>query len=156
MPRFIFLIILSVLSFSCKNQKSKKIESELATRPKLIVGIVVDQMRYDYLTRFENKYGEGGFKRMIREGFNFKNHHFNYVPTYTGPGHASVYTGTTPKYHGIISNHWYDKVSKQEIYCASDTTVVSVGTKSSAGEMSPHRMLTTSFADDEEKHPGWI
>lgn len=117
-------------------------------RPKLVVGIVVDQMRYDYLTRFYNKFGEGGFKRMMREGFNCKNNHFNYVPTYTGPGHASVYTGTTPKYHGIISNNWYDKEAKKEVYCASDDSVQSVGTPSKAGQMSPHRMLTTTFADE--------
>ena len=80
-----------------------------SNNPKLVVGIVVDQMRYDYLTRFQNRFGEGGFKRMINEGFNCKNNHFNYVPTYTGPGHASIYTGTTPKYHGVISNNWYDK-----------------------------------------------
>jgi len=59
--------------------------------PKLVVGIVVDQMRYDYLTRFSDKYGADGFKRMMREGFNCKNNHFNYIPTYTGPGHTSIY-----------------------------------------------------------------
>ncbi len=116
--------------------------------PKLVVGIVVDQMRYDYLTRFENKFGEGGFKRMMNEGFNCKNNHFNYVPTYTGPGHASVYTGTTPKYHGIISNNWYDKDEKKTVYCAGDESVASIGTEDDAGQMSPHRMKTTSFADE--------
>ncbi|MFK7782061.1 alkaline phosphatase PafA [Psychroserpens sp.] len=116
--------------------------------PKLVVGIVVDQMRYDYLTRFNDKYSEGGFKRMIKEGFNCKNNHFNYVPTYTGPGHASVFTGTTPKYHGVISNNWYDKTSKSTVYCASDSTVTSVGTLSRSGQMSPHRMLTTTFSDE--------
>ena len=65
-------------------------------KPKLVVGIVVDKMRFDYLTRFWDRYSDGGFKRMVSEGFNAKNHHFNYVPTATGPGHASVYTGTTP------------------------------------------------------------
>ncbi|GGD29222.1 alkaline phosphatase PafA [Hyunsoonleella pacifica] len=117
-------------------------------RPKLVVGIVVDQMRYDYLTRFNNKYGEGGFKRMINEGFNCKNNHFNYIPTYTGPGHASIYTGTTPKYHGIISNNWYDKEIKKMVYCAGDTTYSSVGTKATSGQMSPHRILTTTFSDE--------
>jgi len=105
-------------------------------------------MRYDYLTRFYDKYGEGGFKRMMNEGFNCKNNHFNYIPTYTGPGHASVFTGTTPKYHGIIGNNWYDKEEKSEVYCAGDDSVRSVGTSSSAGEMSPHRMLTTTFSDE--------
>ena len=117
-------------------------------RPKLVVGIVVDQMRYDYLTRFYTKYGEGGFKRMMREGFNCKNNHFNYVPTYTGPGHASIYTGTTPKYHGIIGNNWYDKALKKMIYCAEDTRVKAVGTPSEAERMSPRRMETTTFADE--------
>ncbi|WP_042249682.1 alkaline phosphatase family protein, partial [Jejuia pallidilutea] len=116
--------------------------------PKLVVGIVVDQMRYDYLTRFDKKFGENGFKRMMREGFNCKNNHFNYVPTYTGPGHASIYTGTTPKYHGIIGNNWYDKDIKKMVYCAGDTTVNSVGTAAASGLMSPHRMLTTTFADE--------
>ncbi|GAA3636530.1 alkaline phosphatase family protein [Flavivirga jejuensis] len=118
------------------------------TNPKLIVGIVVDQMRYDYLTRFYNKFGEGGFKRMMDEGFNCKNNHFNYIPTYTGPGHASIYTGTTPKYHGIIGNNWYNKETKNSVYCAGDNSVKSIDTKSTAGQMSPHRMKTSTFADE--------
>ncbi|WP_452596463.1 alkaline phosphatase PafA, partial [Pontimicrobium sp. MEBiC01747] len=117
-------------------------------KPKLVVGIVVDQMRYDYLTRFYNKYGDNGFKRMMNAGFNCKNNHYNYVPTYTGPGHASIYTGTTPKYHGIIANNWYDKTIKKSVYCAGDKTVQSVGTQSTAGQMSPRRMKTTTFADE--------
>jgi len=125
-----------------------KIGYSQTQKPKLVVGIVVDQMRYDYLNRFYNKYEEGGFKRMMREGFNCKNNHFNYIPTYTGPGHASIYTGTTPKYHGIIANDWYDKVSKKMTYCAGDNTRSSVGTESSAGKMSPHRMSTTTFGDE--------
>jgi len=150
----LFYIFIFALFFSCKAQntsvESKSIETEtqINTRPKLVVGIVVDQMRYDYLTRFYDKYGDGGFKKLIQQGFNCKNNHYNYIPTYTGPGHASIYTGTTPKYHGIIANYWYDKVSKETVYCASDTSMVSIGTKSTAGLMSPHRMKTTSFADE--------
>ena len=145
---FVFLLI-----SSCHAQKpiseEKSAPSKVNTsNPKLVVGIVVDQMRYDYLTRFENKYGDGGFKRMINEGFNCKNNHFNYIPTYTGPGHASVYTGTTPKNHGIIGNNWYDKEIKKSVYCAGDDTVSSVGTKDDAGHMSPHRMKTTTFGDE--------
>lgn len=139
MKYIITLLFVLAFSFSAIAQEEK---------PKLVVGIVVDQMRYDYLTRFYKKYGEGGFKRMMNEGFNCKNNHFNYVPTYTGPGHASVYTGTTPKYHGIISNHWYNKELKTMVYCAEDTTVKPVGTKSVAGLMSPRRMMTTTFGDE--------
>lgn len=147
--KYSFLSFVLLAFLSCKAQQAPKVtnDSEIE-RPKLVVGVVVDQMRYDYLTRFYSKYGEGGFKRMMNEGFNCKNNHFNYVPTYTGPGHASVYTGTTPKYHGIIANDWYDKEIKKEVYCAGDDSVESVGTTSDAGKMSPHRMLTTTFADE--------
>jgi predicted AlkP superfamily pyrophosphatase or phosphodiesterase len=135
---FFTIIFITNLSFCQDNSDN----------PKLVVGIVVDQMRYDYLTRFEYRFGEGGFKRMMNEGFNCKNNHFNYVPTYTGPGHASIFTGTTPKYHGVISNNWYDKDIKQAVYCAGDDSVASVGTEDVSGQMSPHRMKTTSFADE--------
>jgi len=154
MKKFFSVIILVLMFSSCGSQNEaiasvqNKTKIKLNQKPKLIVGIVVDQMRFDYLTRFESKYGNGGFKRMINEGFNCKNNHFNYVPTYTGPGHASVYTGTTPKYHGIISNNWYDKDVKASVYCAGDDNVEPIGTKDKAGKMSPHRMLTTTFSDE--------
>ena len=145
MKKFIFVIIGLLLSFVVKAQNDS---TNTTDTPKLVVGIVVDQMRYEYLTRFQHRYGEGGFMRLVNEGFNCKNNHFNYVPTFTGPGHASVYTGTTPKYHGVISNTWYDKEIKKSVYCAGDDKVNSVGTEGDAGKMSPHRMKTTSFADE--------
>jgi len=117
-------------------------------QPKLVVGIVVDQMRYDYLTRFYNKYGENGFKRMMREGFNCKNNHFNYIPTKTGPGHASIFTGTTPKYHGIIGNDWYDKDLKRKVNCVEDNAIEPLGTLSKDGKKSPVQMLVSTFADE--------
>ena len=148
----IFLFLLFAFITSCKAQINEKInqnlEHSINEKPKLVVGIVIDQMRYDYLTRFYDKYGEGGFKRVIREGYNCKNNHFNYVPTYTGPGHASIYTGTTPKYHGIIGNDWYDKEFKETVYCTGDDSLLSVGTTNDAGKMSPHRMKTSTFADE--------
>ncbi len=117
-------------------------------KPKLVVGIVVDQMRNDYIDRFWDKYGDDGFKRLVNNGYRFKNAHFNYVPTYTGPGHASVYTGTTPAIHGIVGNNWYDKTLDTSVYCAEDATVESVGTLDNAGMMSPHRMTVTTIADE--------
>ncbi|MCK0191227.1 alkaline phosphatase PafA [Arenibacter sp. F20364] len=124
----------------------------IAATPKLVVGIVVDQMRYDYLTRFWDQYGDGGFKRLVNEGFNCKNNHFNYAPTVTGAGHASVYTGTTPSVHGIIGNDWYDKYADESVYCAGDPNANSVGTSSDAGKMSPHRIQTTTITDQVRLH----
>ncbi|WP_086476655.1 MULTISPECIES: alkaline phosphatase PafA [Arenibacter] len=139
-----------------QRKSKKKIEvkeaTEIAVSPKLVVGIVVDQMRYDYLTRFWDQYGEGGFKRMVNDGFNCKNNHFNYAPTYTGPGHASVYTGATPSIHGVIGNDWYDKYEDKSVYCAGDDTYHSVGTASTSGQMSPHRMLSTTVTDQLRLH----
>ena len=116
-------------------------------KPKLIIGIVVDQMRYDYLTRYFNSYGNDGFKRLLREGYSLENAHFNYIPTYTAVGHASVYTGSTPDHHGIIGNNWYDKFLKKEIYCVDDIRYSSIGTESKYGQKSPYRMLSTTVSD---------
>lgn len=121
-------------------------------KPKLVVGIVVDQMRYDYLTRFSARYTDGGFMRLMNDGFNCSNNHYNYVPTYTAPGHASIYTGTSPINNGIIGNNWYDKFEAKMIYNASDDKVQPLGTTSEDERMSPHRMLTTTVTDELELH----
>lgn len=153
-PRFnkqLFFCFSVLLSLTVKAQKNP-VKSNEFERPKLVVGIVVDQMRYDYISRFWNGYSEGGFKRLVKEGFNFKNNHYNYAPTSTGPGHASVYTGTTPASHGIIGNDWYDKEIGASVYCAADNTYASVGTASLAGQMSPKQLLTTTISDQLKLH----
>jgi predicted AlkP superfamily pyrophosphatase or phosphodiesterase len=116
--------------------------------PKLIVGIVIDQMRYDYIFRYWNKFSNDGFKRLVNEGFFCKNTHYNYFPTYTGPGHASIYTGTTPSVHGIIANEWIDRWKEKEFYCSEDTREITLGSLSDAGKMSPRNMLVTSVCDE--------
>jgi predicted AlkP superfamily pyrophosphatase or phosphodiesterase len=112
------------------------------------VGIVVDQMRQEYLYRFESKFGEGGFKRLMKDGFMLKNAHYNYVPTYTGPGHASIYTGATPAVHGIIGNDWYDKQLKKTVNCVEDEKQKPVGNGEGNGDVSPWRMLSTTITDE--------
>ena len=110
---------------------------------------MVDQMRQEYLFRYWDKFGDHGFKRLVNQGFTLQNAHYNYVPTITGPGHASVYTGTTPAYHGIIENSWFDKVTGKNAYCAGDDSQQTVGSETtSVGKMSPHRMLTTTITDE--------
>ncbi len=88
--RIIIRIVLIALVFS------NQVYCQIKDKPKLIVGIVVDQMRAEYLYRFQDNYTENGFKRLMKKGFNVKNVHYNYLPTSTGSGHASIYTGTTP------------------------------------------------------------
>jgi predicted AlkP superfamily pyrophosphatase or phosphodiesterase len=119
-------------------------------QPRLVVGIVVDQMRYEYLFRYAAKYGNGGFKRLMSGGFECRNAQYNYVPTYTGPGHASIYTGTTPAIHGIAANDWFDKKSRKPVYCTADKTVKPVGTTNESGMMSPVNLESTTMGDELE------
>lgn len=151
----LLVLTLTVFSFKVGAQSKNKAadqNNKLKNSPKLVVGIIVDQMRYDYLTRFYDQFGDAGFKRLVNEGFNCKNNHFNYAPTNTAPGHTSVYTGATPSVHGIISNEWYDKDKDTMVYSASDNSYSSVGTSTDAGQMSPHRMLVTTLTDELRLH----
>jgi predicted AlkP superfamily pyrophosphatase or phosphodiesterase len=112
--------------------------------PKLVVGIVIDQMRFDYLYRFKDNYSETGFNRLMNEGSNFTFAHLNYAPSNTAPGHASIYTGTTPFFHGIIGNDWYNRDSSKHIYCTDDNNFTGLGGKDG---MSPLNLLTTTITD---------
>ncbi|WP_299670798.1 alkaline phosphatase PafA [uncultured Polaribacter sp.] len=138
---FLYFLGLILLFSSCHTTE-KKLE-----KPKLVVGIVIDQMRYDYLTRYADRYGEDGFHRILKDGFSLENAHFNYIPTYTAVGHSSIFTGTTPNNHGIISNNWYDKFLKKSIYCVDDNNYRTIGNDGTVGKKSPHRLFTTTIAD---------
>ena len=145
MKHLIYLFLFFIAISSCNAQNSilaSQINNkfDLNERPKLVVGIVVDQMRYDYLTKYADRYGEHGFKKLLNEGFSLTNAHFNHLGTYTAVGHASAYTGTTPSDHGIIGNNWYDKYLKKSIYCVDDSNYNSIGTISNSGKKSPKRM----------------
>ncbi|GAA3949869.1 alkaline phosphatase PafA [Hymenobacter algoricola] len=144
MKKSLFLLLAAVLAAPAFGQK----KAAPLSRPKLVVGIVVDQMRYDYLYRYWSKYGTGGFRRLLGEGFSYENTHFNYVPTYTGPGHASLYTGTTPSMHGIVGNNWFRRETGRGTYVTEDKTVQAVGGTAAAGQMSPRYMLTSTITDE--------
>nr|WP_214229234.1 alkaline phosphatase PafA [Pedobacter sp. B4-66] len=153
MKRFILLFtVLALFSAGSMAQKkatpAKKTSSTTLNRPKLVIGLVVDQMRWDYLYRYYNRYSEGGFKRMVNEGFSAENTFIPYTPTYTACGHSSIYTGSVPAINGIIGNDWYDPQLKRGVYCAEDTTVKTVGSDTRAGLMSPKNMLTTTITDE--------
>lgn len=104
----VIIIILFVL-YPINLISKKQIIPTNTDSPRMVIGIIVDQMRPDYIYRFWDKMGNDGFKRIIREGFSFTNTQYNYMPTSTGPGHASIYTGTTPSIHGIRGNNWYSR-----------------------------------------------
>lgn len=136
MKKFI-LLSLTFLSITASAQK----------KPALVVGIVVDQMRYEYLNKFYDRYSDKGFKRLMNEGMNCKDNHYNYAPTVTAAGHASVYTGTVPAVHGIVGNDWIEVANGKRMYCTDDSTVQTVGSKSKAGIMSPKNLWTSTITD---------
>ena len=119
--------------------------SQKVDRPKLVVGLVVDQMRWDYLYYYYEDFVEGGLKRLVDEGYSCENTMINYVPTVTAIGHASIYTGSTPALHGICGNDFMHKGVWR--YCCGDDTVEGVGTNSKAGKMSPRNMLSNTIGD---------
>ena len=138
MKRIILLVSLMVIF----------VNAQQAEKPKLVVGIVIDQMRYDYLSRYWDLFGEGGFKELVENGYQCSNTQYTYLPTYTGPGHASIFSGTAPWMHGIVGNYWFDRDSKKSIYCSDDSTVTAVGGTPEQGKYSPRLLLSNSIADE--------
>ncbi|WP_338871157.1 alkaline phosphatase PafA [Spirosoma sp. SC4-14] len=130
-----------------KKTSGTPVASQAVSRPKLVVGIVIDQMRYDYLYRYYSKFGTGGFRRMMDGGFNARNNHYHYAATYTGPGHAAIYTGSAPALNGIVGNDFYERNIGRLMYCAEDTSVSTVGNTGTAGKMSPQNLLVTTIGD---------
>jgi predicted AlkP superfamily pyrophosphatase or phosphodiesterase len=149
----LFLAFASVVvSAQTKKKKTKTTApataSNLLPRPKLVVGIVVDQMRWDYLYRYYDRYSDNGFKRLLNEGFSCENTQVDYIPTNTGPGHSCIYTGSVPALHGIAGNDFIVQATGKSMYCAQDTSVKTVGSASAAGQMSPRNLLTNTVTDE--------
>jgi predicted AlkP superfamily pyrophosphatase or phosphodiesterase len=140
MRKIILFLALAIASNSKAQQQQQ---------PKLVIGIVVDQMKMEYLYRFSDDFSPNGFKRLMGNGYTFQNMHYNYMPTYTAPGHASIYTGTTPATHGIVGNEWFSRSTGKEIYCTDDNSVKTIGDGTQEeGEMSPKNLLSTTITDE--------
>lgn len=138
MKKIVFLFT-SFAVFNCFAQQ----------RPKLVVGVVVDQMKMEYIYRFSEDFSANGFRRFMDDGFVFHNMQYNYMPTSTGPGHASIYTGTTPAIHGIVGNNWFDKSIGKSRYCTDDASVNILGVgKAEEGKMSPINLEVTTVTDE--------
>ena len=143
-------ISLGLLFPLASNAQSQKAAHET---PKLVVGIMVDQMRSDYIQKYWDKFGEDGFKRLVNEGFTFTNNHFDYMPTSTGPGHASVYTGTTPAVHGVMGNGWYVRETGKSINVIEVPGYTGVGTgPGQENDKAPSNLLSTTVGDELRLH----
>lgn len=150
-----YRLIFSFFTLLCYQSYAQK-PVQPPTKPKLVIGIVVDQMRWDYLYKFKDRYGLGGFKRLQNEGFSVENTYINHTPSKTAVGHATIFTGSVPAIHGITGNSWVERYTGEKVYCVGDTTVNSVGvenTKSAdddgnGGQMSPRNLLVNTISDE--------
>ncbi|HEY5327093.1 MAG TPA: alkaline phosphatase PafA [Mucilaginibacter sp.] len=149
------LFAFATVSVAAQTKKKKTTATAATTatstelpRPKLVVGIVVDQMRWDYLYRYYARYQSNGFKRLLNEGFSCENTQVDYIPTVTAAGHTCIYTGSVPAIHGIAGNDWIIQATGRSTYCTEDTSVQTVGSTSNAGKMSPRNLLTTTVTDE--------
>ncbi|MDQ3290002.1 MAG: alkaline phosphatase family protein, partial [Bacteroidota bacterium] len=143
-----WLLLLCILSFSPLFAQNKNLKNQELPRPKLVVGIMVDQMRWDYLYRYYDRYQADGFKRMLNEGFSCENTYIDYIPTITAVGHSTVYTGSVPAFHGITGNDFIIQATGKNMYCTEDQTVQTVGSNSTAGKMSPRNLLASTITDE--------
>lgn len=138
------LSVIALAVFSIGNLYAQK----TLDRPKLVVGLVIDQMRWDYLYRYYDKFGDDGFKRMLNSGFTFNNVLIPYIPTVTAIGHTSIYTGSVPAIHGIAGNDWFDNDSGKNVYCTTDSSVKGIGTDDAKiGAHSPKNLWSTTITD---------
>ena len=114
--------------------------------PKLVVILVIDQFRYDYLERFRPQMVEGGFKRLL-SGANFVNCRYDYAVAFTCPGHASLFTGAYSNVHGVIGNEWFDASRGRKVYCVGDSDTTLVGGNSGPG-FSPRNLIGSTIGDE--------
>ena len=142
--KIIFILLFPISAF-CQGKNNATLN---INRPKLVVGIVIDQMRWDYLYRYYDRFGDDGFKRLLQNGFSCENTLINYLPSYTAVGHTCIFTGSVPAINGIAGNDWIDKKTGAAIYCTDDSTVNTLGAPGNAGKMSPANLLTTTITDE--------
>ncbi|HXB96084.1 MAG TPA: alkaline phosphatase PafA [Puia sp.] len=142
----LFSVVILLGLAACQNKHRATVR-----RPKLVVGIVIDQMRWDYLYRYADRYGEGGFKRLLKQGYSCDNTLIDYLPSFTAVGHTCIFTGSVPAFSGITGNDWVEQTTGQRRYCTDDSTVLAVGADSPGskeGKMSPRNLLVSTITDE--------
>ncbi len=150
LQRFLVFCVAALASLNLTGQSTQKAgPASGVSRPKLVIGLVVDQMRWDFLYRYQDRYlANGGFNRLLKQGFSNENTFIPYAPTITACGHSTIFTGSTPAITGIAGNDWYDQRLRRKVYCTEDGTVQTVGSSSKNGQMSPRNMRTTTIGDE--------
>jgi predicted AlkP superfamily pyrophosphatase or phosphodiesterase len=143
-----YLIVFVLMLCLLKNANSQVEAIIPSDKPKLVIGIVVEQMRQDYVDRFWDNFGPKGFKKIAINGSYCRNANFNYSLTQTAPGYATIATGAEPSEHGIVSNYWYIPLTGKKEMCISDPRQKGIGDKNANGSYSPKNIFSTTFSDE--------
>src|SRR5678815_2320391 len=151
-PVVSLLLVLVLLTSSITSAQRRPTTStepgQRAKRPRLVLLIVVDQFRYDYLERQNDLFVSNGFKRLMRDGASWTQSNYDHIPTYTAPGHATMMTGAYPAESGIVGNEWPDRVTGRRVTSVSDTTVTLLGGVQNEGASSPRRLMSSTVGDE--------
>ncbi len=141
MKNFILITALLFVIVSCKEKQENK----------FVIGIVIDQMKQEYFEKYRHRFSDDGLLRIYDNGTAYTNTHLNYTPTYTAVGHASIHTGKLPSQHGVVGNNWYDKASKNVIYCVDDNNYHTIGSNNN-GKKSPKNLKVETLGDSLSKY----
>ena len=142
--KFVYSVFLSLISI-CSIAQNPVIPSE---KPKLIIGIVVSEMRYDYLERYWDKFGDGGFKRLLNNGTVCKNAHHDYLIAEASSGFATIATGAYPANHGLVADYWYDRLKDDIQSSIADEKAETLAGDYESGKFSPKHLKYSTFSDE--------
>jgi hypothetical protein len=142
LPRSLCVALLLLCSISVA------LASAYNARPKLIIVIVIDQFRGDYLERYRDQFGDGGFRVFLERGAYFTDCNYDYANTRTAPGHATLFTGSYTSGHGIVANEWWDPQKKKRVTSVEDDATRLVGVERTGPGASPHNLLSDTLGDE--------
>lgn len=143
-----FRIVVITLFLIAAHLPDLNAQKHFSKPPKLIVGITIEEMRYEMLLRYWNNFTDDGIKKIIDEGALCTQAYHNYLITQNGPGQASIVTGTYPSYHGIIADQWYSKLGDKQVGCADETKYNLVNGRISLGNFTPNNILASTIGDE--------
>ena len=142
------IVLIICFFFGSVTFAQRRTQPTAQKRPRLVLLIVVDQFRYDYLERFGDLFGPNGFRRLMRDGASWTQSNYDHMPTYTAPGHGTMMTGAYPAESGIIGNEWLDRPSGKRITSVTDDTVKPLGGIPTEPPSSPSRLMASTVGDE--------
>ena len=146
--RKVTTLLICLLLTSITDVQAQFITDDSSQKPKVVIGLVIENMRPDYINRYWHKFESNGFKKLYNEGavcvnVNLSQHNHSYAT-----GTATLFTGVSPSVHGIIGKNWYDRLRRKEVECTQDDNYFTLGSDTKVGNASPKKLLTNTVTDN--------